>query len=95
MKQPASPFSPPIATRLEVTPSNATRVSLLPLGLPGALPPSFLEAPPSASPAACTGVCAGLRRVDGAPSFVVGLHHLADATGTGALGPAYVKGKSS
>lgn len=35
--------------------------------------------PPSSAfrePAASTRVCAGLRRVDGAPSFVLGLHHL-------------------
>lgn len=58
---------------------------------PSKLPPSFLQPPPTASPAARTRICAGFRGVDGAPSFVLGLHHLADGTETGALGPAYVE----
>lgn len=64
------------------------RVSPLPLCLLEALPTSFFQAPPSGSPAASTGICAGLRWVDGAPSFVLWLHHLADGTRTGVLDPA-------
>lgn len=68
---------------------ESTTSSRLGPSIPRPRRPSSLSAssePPSGAPAARTRVGAGLGGVDGAPSFVPGLHHLADPTGTGALG---------